>query len=348
MYSASGGCAYLSVRARAPGIRRAEIEAMGFLDVPCVRSNMLIPPADLAVALAAGRRSNAERFRRLATNCKVSAGEVRELAASVAEALATGPLPVDQIRDRVPARLIRNLGEAGRKLGDTTTLPVALRELQVEGRALRVPADGRWDSERFVYRLSQPPEHVEDGELDGQLAQRFFTWAGPATLEEFAWWANLGTKAARAAISKLGLEPVRVAGWSDEAWQFPGAPKAEAAGLKVLPFRDSFLYFRRNLAVFLDARCQKVELLDFNNKLKPLSRQQTLHHHAIVLDGRLIGAWEYDPENEDIAWTVWEEGRGVKRAVEEAAAFIREELGDLAFYALDAGRARRMRIESLR
>src|SRR5262245_8484769 len=127
MYSASGACAYLSIRARFPGMNRKDIECLGLLDVPCVRSNMLVPPADLALALAAGRRSNAERFRRLTSKCKVSPAEIRDLASTIAESLQGGELSIDQIRGRIPARMIRNLGESGRKLGDTTTLPVALR-----------------------------------------------------------------------------------------------------------------------------------------------------------------------------------------------------------------------------
>ena len=330
LYSASGACAYLSVRARFPGMSRADIERSGLVDVPCVRSNMLVPPADVALALAAGRRSNAERFRRLTSKCKVSGTEIRDLGAAVVEVLQGGSLPIDRIRQRLPTRLIRNLGEPGRKLGDTSTLPVALRELQAQGRVLR-------DSEPFIYRLNQPPAPVEESDIDVQLARRFFAWAGPATVEEFAWWANLGVKAARAAVSKLDLE----------ASQAPDA-KPEPTGLKLLPFRDNYLYFRRNLAVFLEPKHQSLKLLDLKNKLTPLNTQQTLHHHAIVFDGRLIGAWEYDPERENIAWTVWEEARGVERAVEEMAVFIRQELGDLKFYALDTGKGRRLRIESLR
>lgn len=334
MYSASGACAYLSVRARFPGMTRAEIERAGLIDVPCVRSNMLVPPGDVALALAAGRRANAERFRRLSSKCKVSVAEIRDLAAAVVEVLEGGALPIDQIRQRLPARLIRNLGEPGRKLGDTSTLTVALRELQTQGRVMR-------DSEPFIYRLNQPPKPVEDGEIDVQLARKFFAWAGPATVEEFAWWSDLGAKAARAAVEEAEVE----------AFQVPDA-KPEPIGLKLLPFRDNYLYFRRNLSAFLGPKHRNIKLLDFKNKLTPLAAQQTLHHHAIVFDGRLIGAWEYDPEAQDIAWTVWEEARGVEptieRAIEEMAAFIRDEMGDLKFYALDTGKGRRLRIESLR
>ena len=348
MYSAGSAISYLSVRARLPKMTREQMERGGLVDVPCLRGNMLVPPTDLPLALAAGRRSNAERFQRLAAKCKVSEAEIKDLAAAVVDVLTGGPLPVDQIRERIPPKLIRNFGEEGRLLGETSSLPVALRDLQAHGRVLRVPENLRWDANRYVYRLNKPPKKMADAKVDRELARRFFRWAGPATLDEFAFWANLGKGAAQSAIKGLKLERVEVTGWSNEAYQEPRAPKPAPSALKLLPFRDNYLYFRRNMAVFLDPQHRQVRLLDIKNQLKPLAIQQMLHHHAIVLDGRLIGAWEYDPERQEIAWTVWEEARGVDRAVEEMAEYIRRELGDLKFYAFDAGKGRRIRIESLR
>lgn len=348
LYSAGSAIAYLSVRARLPKLSREQMERAGLMDVPALRGNMLVPPADLGLALAAGRRSNAERFGRLAAKCKVTAKEVQDLCAAVVDVLSGGPLPMDQIRERIPPKLIRNFGEEGRLLGETSSLPVALRDLQAQGRVLRIPENLRWDDNRYVYRLSKPPKQIVDKKVNHELARRFFHWAGPATLAEFAFWANLGKKEAEAAIKGLKLERLEVEGWSNEAYQEPGATKPETSGVILLPFRDNYLYFRRNMTVFLDPAHRQVRTLDIKNQLRPLVMQPMLHHHAILFDGRLVGAWEYDPERKEIAWTLWEEVRGVEQAIEEMAEYIRTELGDLRFYAFDAGKGRRMRIESLR
>lgn len=45
----------------------------------------------------------------------------------------------------------RNLGEAGKKKGVITTLPVALGILQAHGEIRRVPVNGRLDQQRYGY-----------------------------------------------------------------------------------------------------------------------------------------------------------------------------------------------------
>ncbi len=50
----------------------------------------------------------------------------------------------------------RNLGEAGRKKGLSTTLTLALGRLQSEGEIRRIPADGRLDRQRYCYTRWSP------------------------------------------------------------------------------------------------------------------------------------------------------------------------------------------------
>jgi len=48
---------------------------------------------------------------------------------------------------------VRSLGEKGKKLGLSSTLPPALRTLEFEGRIERTLEGGRLDSERYLWRL---------------------------------------------------------------------------------------------------------------------------------------------------------------------------------------------------
>ncbi len=84
-----------------------------------------------------------------------------------------------------------------------------------------------------------------------------------------------------------------------------------------------------------------------------LGKQDNLHHNAIVLNGRLIGCWEYDPETADVVWrTCGRLDRQMQPEIEaklgELQCFIRSQLKDVAFYAFDRGTNRRQRIDSLR
>src|SRR5262249_46473039 len=103
----------------------------------------------------------------------------------------------------------RNLGEAGKKKGLITTLPVALGRLQARGDIRRVPTNGRLDQQRYKYaRWSPNPLAKYKGtqaEAFTELARRFFRWIGPATMAEFQWFSALGVKAAKDAVAPLGL-----------------------------------------------------------------------------------------------------------------------------------------------
>ncbi len=157
------------------------------------------------------------------------------------------------------------------------------------------------------------------------------------------------------------MTSVSVEGWADEAW-IPAEQMQSVAslgsgddGLKLrfLPFRDNYLYFRRGIGVLLNEKDKSAEVLDWMRRASRLGDLDSLHHDAIVLDGRLIGYWEYDPESEEVVWrTCSAPGRDlqkqIKRGIAQLRDFIRTQLGDTAFYPFDAGANRRQRIASLR
>lgn len=315
MHSAGGTGPYLSLKARLPGLHRQEVDDLVFrrlelFEVPCVRSStMLVPRADLAVALAAGRRAFAEWEKKL-EKLGVGRKELETLAARLLVALGAGTRSADQLRRDVPAKLIRDLGEAGKQLGFATTLPVALRLLQLDGRVIRLAEERRLDGKVHFYRATDGEAEPPPGDLDRALAERYVTWSGSTHVDDFAWWAGIGKRAAKAALE--GLQA--------------GAPTAALAtgGVALLPFRDNHFALRHGTAP------------------EP-------HHNTIVSSGALAGLWEYDRDGECIVWRC--EGkppRGLDAAIAATEEFIREELGDHHFYAVDHAAARAKRIAELR
>jgi hypothetical protein len=315
MHSAGGTGPYLSLKARLPGLRRQEVDDVVFrrlelFEVPCVRSStMLVPRADLAVALAAGRRAFVEWEKKLA-KLGVARKELETLAARVVTALGGGTLSADQLRRDVPSKLIRDLGDAGKQLGFATTLPVALRLLQLDGRVIRLAQERRLDGKLHFYRAAESDAGPPPADLDRALAERFVTWSGSTHVDDFAWWAGIGKRVAKAALE--GLEA--------------GTPTAALAtdGVALLPFRDNHFALRHGTTP------------------EP-------HHNTIVAGGALAGLWEYDREGECVVWRC--EGkppRGLEAAIAATEEFIREELGDHRFYAVDHPAARAKRIAELR
>jgi winged helix DNA-binding protein len=337
IHTAGGTGPYLSLKARIPKLTRQDVDDLTFrrfeiIEVVSVRgSTMLVPRDDVAVALAAGRRSFQEHLRKLS----FEQGEIETLADRIVKVIGDGVRNPEGLREEIPPRFIRDLGAAGKKLGFASTLPIALRRLQLQGRLLRLGEDFRLDARRYFYRLwpDSIPIAAPPDDLDRALAERFLIWAAPATVDDFAWWAGIGKTAARKALS---------AGQSPPAVRHSSSSK----GIFLLPFRDNYFGLHRGLSSF--AGDSRIQLLDYSNKPAPLARLDSLHHNAIVVDGELRGIWEYDSAEEGIVWRVFHPTPGVEEAIARTESFIREELGDHKFYAFDHGRTRELRLAFIR
>lgn len=365
--SAGSTLPYLAIRARLPHCGRAEVERTVYqeesvLEIQAMRGCMMLVPAeDASLVLWSARQT--DRASKVRTSCRITEREESNLAARVIELLEGGPLTADEMRDRLPKRLVRSLGTAGKQFGESSTLTFVLRQLQKQGVLRRFATNHRLDSNQFSYKLSNPvPTEPESAEYAlREHARRFFQWAGPSTVKEFAWWAGITQKEAKAAIASLGLKSISAPDWSLEAWihedrldDLTSSKKpAESSAFHFLPFRDNYLYFRRGIGVFLQPADLQQKVPDWKNRPVPIGELESLHHNAIVLQGRLIGSWEYDPEAEKIVWSTHTSlAAGQRRAltsqIEELEDHIRKELGDVQFYAFDTGRIRRERVDSLR
>jgi hypothetical protein len=325
MHTAGGTGPYLSLRARIPKLPRRAVDiaackTFDVIEVPAVRdSTMLVPREDVAIALAAGRRSFDDRLKKL----KVTRKDLDPLVKRIAKILDGGAVrSVDALRRELPAKYIRNVGY-------TSTLPLALRLLQCEGTVMRLPEELQLDGKTHFYRAW--PSDVEIGaepdDLDRALFERFAPWASPTTVDEFATWAGITKTAAKKVVTPRPA-------MRGEGGRRPGE------GLFLLPFRDNYFALHRGLSNYTSAN---VTLLDFSNKPAPIAKLESLHHNAIVKDGELIGIWEYDRSEERIVHRTFSRA-DVKAAVAETERFIRDELGDHKFYALDhtGGRAGRL------
>jgi hypothetical protein len=370
MYSPGAAGPYVALRARVAAMTRAGVDRSlhstgSVAEALSVRGcAMLVPPAERALSLAAAQLAFAARFEKLRTVCRVTDKELGKLAAAVRDALAAGEASPDEIRRKVPAKLVRDLGPAGRKFGEGSTLPAALRHLQLQGEVERRSQGGRLDTSRFVYRLLTPNAFAGfetpamPADLHRTLAARFFRWAAPATVAEFAFWADVPRRDADAARQALELVAVRVEGEADMRWCFaddrPALATVWPAGRTVfLPFRDNYLYLRRGLLPFLSPEHAGVRSLDWMNRPTTLGEVESLHHHVIVHDGRLVGLWEWDAAKQQVAWGLFPKAPPALRKAAATAAvdleqFVLADLGDVSFYAFDAAAKRRERVAAVR
>jgi hypothetical protein len=221
--SVGGVSPYLTFFSRA-GLSRGDVDAaVGAFDIhelPAARGcTYIVPEQDYALALRAARDFGDAELK-AAQKLGVTQDELDRLCDAVKGALLKLPKDPDDLRAEVgPAA--RSLGEAGKKKGLSTTLPLALGRLQLQGEVRRIPPNGRIDQQRYRYGLWRPNPlafvKLTDEEAFAELTRRYLRWIGPATLEELCWFAAMGKRAAQAALGQLGAVPLAAA---DSRWIF--------------------------------------------------------------------------------------------------------------------------------
>ncbi len=356
--SVGGDGPYLTLFSRARIDRATADQAaldLAIHELPAARGcTYIVPSNDFALALKVGQPFAGADLK-TAASLGVPEKEIDQLAGAVLSALATGPLDPDGIKHRVGSA-VRNLGEAGKKKGLTTTLPVALGRLQSAGAIRRVALNGRLASQRLGYTLWRPNPldalALSAGEAATELARRFFRWVGPATVKEFQWFSGLGVKAAKAAAEPLALAPVEpdtdLLLLPDDRTAFRAFKPPTQPRYALVSSLDAISATRRNVAWLVDAGdlARKV----FGQRgLQQLGGISDLPSHAILDRGRLIGLWEYDLASQSIVWaTFGVRDKKLEATVKETEAFVRDQLGDARSFSLDSPKSRAPRIAALR
>jgi len=361
--SVGGSGPYLGLRARCGAGREAVDRAIAALEIhelPSARGcTYVVPASDFALALRLSQNFGPEADMRVARKLGVTDAEVDRLCTAVLDALRQEPLSPDEIRVATGGAA-RSLGDAGKKKGITTTLPLALGRLQTAGEIRRVPINGRLDQQRYRYALWRPNPldgfRLSAAECQVELARRFFHWIGPASLAELAAFAALGVKAARAAIEPLQLDslpgddaqrlvlPEHLA--ELETFAAPAKPRfALVANL------DGILLLRRDVKSLLVPEDWTRQAAGDQGPVE-VGAIADLPNHAILDRGRLIGLWEHDPEAGEIAWTCFHrvdaENPALRAAVAATAEYVRGDLGDMRAFSLDSPKSRQPRLARLR
>ena len=354
--SVGGSGPYLGFFSRVGASRELVDQALANAEIhelPSARNcTHVVAAADYALALKSGEAFSGNEMK-VARKLGVTDAEIDKLAVAVVDALTHGPLDPDGLKAVLGGK-IRNLGEEGKKKGVTTTLPLALGNLQAQGEIRRIPVNGRIDQQRYKYAQWSPNPltgyKLSSGETFFELARRYFQWIGPATLAEFQWFSGLGVKAAKTAVDPLKLieiEGARLlpAELADELAAFK-APKEPVYSL--VGSIDSVLLLRRDLKSMIDGADLR-SLVQAERGRAELGSLADLPSHAILDRGRIAGLWEYDPEMESIAWaTFGKADAAVKKAVKEMESFVRTNLGDARSFSLDSPKSRAPRIAALR
>jgi len=356
--SVGGVGPYLTLYSRGGTSRELADKAAASLEIhelPTARGcTYVVPSSDFALGLTVGRNFSGDM--KTALKLGVTEKEVDKLCDAVVRALEQGALDPDSIREAT-GKASRSLGEEGKKMGLTTTLPLALGRLQTQGRIRRVPINGRFDQQRYAYvnwtpnPLASYPESLEAAFTE--LARRFFRWVGPATLREFQWFAGLGVKTTKQAVDSLGLVPMEPGSdrllLPDDVAAFKELEVPATPQYSLVSSLDPIAANRREMQSLIDPEDRERPVM-VDATSKPLGGLTDLPSHAVLDRGQIIGLWEFDPAAGSIVWATFgrRKDKALAATVEETEAFVRDQLGDARSFSLDSPKSRVARVESLR
>ncbi|HLX40859.1 MAG TPA: winged helix DNA-binding domain-containing protein [Ktedonobacteraceae bacterium] len=133
---------------------------------------------------------------------------------------------------------------------------------------------------------------LEHDEALAELAQRYFTSHGPATLQDYVWWSGLPVADARAGLGMVKPQLTHEVVGDQTYWSSPSSLPAKdvAQTAHLLPTYDEYTVgYKDRSAVFDIAHTHKLD-----------SRSNSLLSYIMVLDGQVVGTWKRTMKKEVI------------------------------------------------
>ena len=369
----SPGCStpYLSLWARMPKFRRANLDKLVFKDQKLVQletlrgCTMLLPQDQAPIALRIRSRTFTELSKQARPLMPITDGELERLKSSVVLALESGQLNHDEIRDEVPSNLVRAFPPELRRIGLIGSLWLAINLLKEEGRVLKIQPEKRLDSTKYSFALLSnvlpdvDPFRLQVERANIELAALYFRSEGPARVKDFAWWAGINvTDAMRAAAEvRPFLKQVQVKDSKDEFLiseteleEFSSFTDSATPSVNFIPYRDVYLKGQREVVNrFVQTRHSDKPFTRWKGKLinDPLA--------TIVNDGEVIGIWEWNPDKKGkLDFILFDKKTPTKvqtmirkRSV-ELGTFIKDNLGEIRIQGVDYGRHQMTHIHDLK
>lgn len=221
-------------------------------------------------------RATAPRVHRLNTPIYRRWGLVGEALGTIRRVLEA---ELSRGRHRTRTEVGTALAAAGLRLAGQG-LAYALMWAELEGIVCSGVQRGRQQTYALVDDRAPAPDHRTREEALVELARRYYTAHGPASVRDFASWASLTLAEARAVTDAVGLESFEARGTT--LWHAPGEPPSAAGGIDLIQGLDELVMgYAETREILLGG-------LAWGEGV-PIT-----YFHAVLSDGRLIGHWTYD------------------------------------------------------
>lgn len=174
--------------------------------------------------------------------------------------------------------------------------------------------------------LPPSPSRSREDSL-AELARRYFTSHGPATIRDFAWWSGLAAADAEIARESVARELDAITIDAQTYWQAAGTPAARArTGCHLLPAYDEYtVAYQDRSAVLANEIAARAE------------SGHGIFYPALVIDGQVAGTWSRELHKASVAVTCRPFAR-LDRRQSQALAAAAERYAQFLGLALARGR----------
>ncbi len=208
-------------------------------------------------------------------------------------------------------RMYEIWNEAGIPTHDSRGLHI-LGYLSQTGLLCFGPRDGKQHTFTLLEEWLPPERPLEREEALGEIARRYFTSHGPATVQDLSWWSGLTVTEVRAAIESVRSELASETVGQRTLWFAPSRPGGAASSAAfILPAWDEFTVGYRDRSDILDPR-YGARVNAGGGVLKPV----------IVIGDVVVGTWQrtFGKQGMTVTPTLFRRLTGPDRAALEKAA----------------------------
>ncbi len=177
------------------------------------------------------------------------------------------------------------LERAGIEPGDAIRMSFIVMRAELDA----LICSGAWRGKQATYALlderAPQAKRLERDEALAELALRYFTSHGPATLQDYRWWSGLLASDAKTGVEMAKPRLVEEVIDGKSYWLAVSAPPpapAPAPAVHLLPTYDEYtVAYTDRSAIFDAAHAHKVE-----------ARDGSLLTSVVVVNGEIVGVWK--------------------------------------------------------
>jgi hypothetical protein len=202
-------------------------------------------------------------------------------------------------RHLVRTEVVEALTEAGIADPNGVRLSHLLEHAELsEAVCSGTPKGGKQTYANFEERV--PAGAIGKDDAIRELARRFFTSRGPATVKDFTRWATLTVADAKAALDELSLGGIglRELKFDGRTFYHVGERPEPPEGGPVVDFVQGF---DEMLCSYFDTK----DLVLHHSVPRTLFPDRPRFNSAILLDGQVIGNWKATPKRDTVVIETW-------------------------------------------